>query len=215
MGDWDFYCFLCAAGFHIPYEIETGEDFDENDNDNDDDNENDDQDQNVQQAPSLKKLFPREDVAKRLAWLSAFRTIGQNRNAPGLTQCFLSGPATEEDYGSASVENGTHPNAQNIDTFRSCYRDGEEETGDLPVHDSCFAILCKVFAKARGIDYQWRPDQAITTLPFDLDALFLSLADVRREYQSYLNLDHTFMPDQYFYVSWACIVSAIWQHCLQ
>lgn len=205
MGGWDYYCFLCAASFHVPYEIEHNED---DESSGEEDSPSEEQGTHNQNNLRPKVLFPRAVVAQRLQWLSAFRTIGHNRQAPGLSQCYVSGTATEDDYGQAMIDHGEHPNAQNLEDNRvNCYRNGEEETGDLPVHDNCFLILCKAFARARGTDYDWKLDHASTSLPFDLDALFSCLASTRSEYNAYLLLDHTFDTDQYFWADWQRIVS--------
>lgn len=205
MGGWDYYCFLCATGFYKPYYLEHDEDFEDNDEDVP---QNESQD--ASDKIDLKALFPKEKVVERIQWLTKFRTIGQNRHAAGLTQCYLSGPARESDYGQVQLATCDHPNAQHVDNeLVDCYRSGDEESGDLPVHDHCFAILCKVFADAQGFESEWCPDQTDSDLPFDLDSLFSCLAATRREYQAYLTLDHEFMPEQYFEVEWHRIVSNI------
>lgn len=201
MGGWDYYCFLCAAGFNF-YNIEEDEDVglskasDKN------------SDRTGTQNPHPKALFSKDTMLDRLQWLSKFRTIGQNQNARGISQCYLTGPATEDEYGRANIQRGDHPNAQNLaDDYVQCYRNGQDENADLPVHDNCFAILCKVFARAQDIDSLWTSDQDNAKLPFDLDALFSCLAGARKDFASYLELDHGFEPEQYGYVEWERIVS--------
>lgn len=211
MGGWDYYCFICATGFVVPFEPEDP-DSEEEDQDTEDNNENSSQNESQDQSKALRprSLFPKETTFQRLQWLTKFRTIGQNRSASGLTNCYISGPAEILDYGQASVRPGNHPNAQDLgDNMINCYRDNDdEENGDLPVHDNCFAILCKVFAGAQGINYSWTPDQPSTSIPMSLDSLFSCLANSREDYCTYLQLDHGFeQPDQYFNVEWDRIVS--------
>lgn len=261
MGEWDYYCFICAAGFNT-WQLDESDDDDEVDENQEDGNEGnisgeektkedghegnvnkedgeveggseenengqdgteevrDEEDENEESDKGIgskknnaqvldpRKLYPKDTVSDRLQWLSKFRTIGLNRNATGLTQCYLTGPATEDSFGQANIQRGEHPNAQNLpDECVSCYRDGEEENGDLPVHDNCFAILCKVFARAQGVDFDWTSDQTNIAFPFDLDALFSCLALTREEYACFLRLDHGFEPDQYFDIEWERIVS--------
>ncbi|CZT20359.1 uncharacterized protein RCC_06218 [Ramularia collo-cygni] len=151
----------------------------------------------------VKNLFPKEIAVQRLQWLKKFRTIGQNPHASGLTQCYLTGPAVQHEFGEAGIQRGDHPNAQTLEEDAvSCYRKDDEETGDLPVHDSCFTILCRVFARARGIDFEWKPDETNAEFPFELDSLFSCLASTRGEYECFLQLDHGFEPEQYFGLEW-------------
>ncbi|KAI6831474.1 hypothetical protein KC332_g9195 [Hortaea werneckii] len=151
MGGWDYYCFLCNAGFYVPlYDFDDAEDDDHSD-----------PDAARPDRPNMKQLFPRELIEPRLQWLTKFRTIGVNRKAVGIKQCYLSGPATSEDYGAASIEFGDHPNAQgrgeNFPGDVSCYMgaDDGEDDGDLPIHESCLTVLSEAFAQAQGIKQHW------------------------------------------------------------
>ncbi|KAI7264264.1 hypothetical protein KC345_g8881 [Hortaea werneckii] len=198
MGGWDYYCFLCNAGFYVSL-------FDE---DNEQDDDTSDSDPAHPDRPNMRQLFPRELVEPRLQWLTKFRTIGVNRRAIGIKQCYLSGPATSEDYGAASIEFGDHPNAQgrgeNFPGDVSCYMsaDGGEDDGDLPIHESCLTVLCEAFAQVQGIEQHWTVDCSNVAVPFDLDFLLTALAPLRKPYQSYLNLTHEWEPDQYFDLDW-------------
>ncbi|KAI7199785.1 hypothetical protein KC316_g3139 [Hortaea werneckii] len=151
MGGWDYYCFLCNAGFYVQlYDFDDEQDDDRSDSD-----------AAPPDRPNMKQLFPRELVERRLQWLAKFRTIGVNRKAVGIKQCYLSGPATTDEYGAASIEFGDHPNAQgrgeNFPGDVSCYMsaDGGEDDGDLPIHESCLTVLCEAFAQAQGIEQHW------------------------------------------------------------
>ncbi|KAI7239531.1 hypothetical protein KC330_g1915 [Hortaea werneckii] len=151
MGGWDYYCFLCNAGFYVPlYDFDDEQDDDRSDSD-----------AAPPDRPNMKQLFPRELVERRLQWLAKFRTIGVNRKAVGIKQCYLSGPATTDEYGAASIVFGDHPNAQgrgeNFPGDVSCYMsaDGGEDDGDLPIHESCLTVLCEAFAQAQGIEQHW------------------------------------------------------------
>ncbi|CAJ2509297.1 Uu.00g143230.m01.CDS01 [Anthostomella pinea] len=194
MGGWDYYCFLCYAGFFNP-------------EDEEDEPVSDEDGTKTQREPDLKKLFPRADVSRRLDWLSDFRTIGVNRKATGVKQCYLSGRASVEEYGRAVIELGDHPNALSLDLSSTngevtCYRHGSQEDGDLPVHESCLTVLCEAFAQARGIKTRWTAACPSTTLPFDLDTLFACLAPARQDYGSCLNLGHELQTEQYFFIEW-------------
>ncbi|KAI7211170.1 hypothetical protein KC333_g7809 [Hortaea werneckii] len=198
MGGWDYYCFLCNAGFYVPlYDFDDEQDDDRSDSD-----------AAPPDRPNMKQLFPRELVEPRLQWLTKFRTIGVNRKAVGIKQCYLSGPATTDEYGAASIEFGDHPNAQgrgeNFPGDVSCYMnaDGGEDDGDLPIHESCLTVLCEAFAQARGIEQHWTADCSNVAVPFDLDTLFTALAPLREPYRSNLNLTHDLEADQYFYLDW-------------
>ncbi|KAI7503417.1 hypothetical protein KC347_g8637 [Hortaea werneckii] len=175
MSDWEYYCFLCNAGFHVPLD------------DSDDEQEQDQDRSNLDvvqpNRPNLTYLIPRELVEPRLQWLTRFRTIGVNRKAVGIKQCYLSGPATvSEDNGTATIELGDHPNAQgrgeNFSGDVSCYY-VNEDGGDLPIHESCLAVLCEAFAQALGVKQHWTVDCSNVAVPFDLDTLFTTLASLR------------------------------------
>ncbi|KAI6895871.1 hypothetical protein KC318_g6588 [Hortaea werneckii] len=198
MGGWDFYCFLCNAGFYNPLD------------DSDDEQDDDPSSSNAAQPdrPNMRQLFPRSLVEPRLEWLTKFRTIGLNRRAVGIKQCYLSGPATHGLYGDATIELGDHPNAQgrggSIPGDITCY-EGEDigdADGDLPIHESCLTVLCEAFAQAQGIEQHWTVDCSNVAVPFDLDTLFTALASLREPCQSFLNLTHEWEPDQYFDLDW-------------
>ncbi|KAI7494026.1 hypothetical protein KC367_g8322 [Hortaea werneckii] len=197
MGGWDYYCFLCNAGFYVYLD----------DLDDEQNYERPDLDALQPDRPNMRQLFPRELVEPRLQWLTKFRTIGVNRRAVGIKQCYLSGPATVAEYGDASIEFGDHPNAQgrgeNFPGEVSCYMsaDGGEDA-DLPIHESCLTVLCEAFAQAEGIRQHWTVDCSNVAVPFDLDTLFTALAFLREPDQSFLNLMHEWEPDQYFDLDW-------------
>ncbi|KAI7565688.1 hypothetical protein KC343_g4683 [Hortaea werneckii] len=198
MGGWDYYCFLCNAGFDVYLD-----DLDDEQNDG-----HPDLDAVQPDRPNMRQLFPRELVEPRLQWLTKFRTIGVNRKAVGIKQCYLSGPATSAIYGDASIEFGDHPNAQgrgeNFPGNVTCYMsaDGGEDDGDLPIHESCLTVLCEAFAQVQGIKQHWTADCSNVAVPFDLDNLFTALASLRQPCQSFLNLTHEWEPDQYFDLDW-------------
>ncbi|KAI7465163.1 hypothetical protein KC351_g15102 [Hortaea werneckii] len=198
MGGWDYYCFLCNAGFDVYLD-----DLDDGQNDG-----HPDLDAVQPDRPNMRQLFPRELVEPRLQWLTKFRTIGVNRKAVGIKQCYLSGPATSAVYGDASIQFGDHPNAQgrgeNFPGNVTCYMsaDGGENDGDLPIHESCLTVLSEAFAQAQGIKQHWTVDWSNVAVPFDLDTLFTALAPLRQPYQSFLNLAHEWEPDQYFDLDW-------------
>ncbi|KAI7586322.1 hypothetical protein KC343_g19370, partial [Hortaea werneckii] len=198
MGGWDYYCFLCNAGFDVYID-----DLDDEQNDG-----RPDLDAQQPDRPNMRQLFPRELVEPRLQWLTKFRTIGVNRKAVGIKQCYLSGPATSAVYGDASIDFGDHPNAQgrgeNFPGNVTCYMsaDGGEDDGDLPIHESCLTVLCEAFAQAQGIKQRWTVDCSNVAVPFDLDTLFTALAPLRQPCQSFLNLLHEWEPDQYFDLDW-------------
>ncbi|KAI6819433.1 hypothetical protein KC332_g9417 [Hortaea werneckii] len=198
MGGWDYYCFLCNAGFDVYLD-----DLDDGQNDG-----HPDLDAVQPDRPNMRQLFPRELVEPRLQWLTKFRTIGVNRKAVGIKQCYLSGPATSAVYGDASIQFGDHPNAQgrgeNFPGNVTCYMsaDGGENDGDLPIHESCLIVLSEAFAQAQGIKQHWTVDWSNVAVPFDLDTLFTALAPLRQPYQSFLNLAHEWEPDQYFDLDW-------------
>lgn len=80
MGGWDSYCFLCYAGFYdtpdpIPYDENTRDEFYNYEHES--------------EGPDFKALFPLEEVENRLSWLPKFRTIGVNRRATGIKQCYM------------------------------------------------------------------------------------------------------------------------------
>ncbi|KAI6816388.1 hypothetical protein KC340_g15002 [Hortaea werneckii] len=198
MGGWDFYCFLCNAGFYNPLD------------DFDDEQDYDPSSSNAAQPdqPNMRQLFPRSLVEPRLGWLAKFRTIGLNRRAVGIKQCYLSGPATHGLYGDATIELGDHPNAQgrggSVLGDVTCY-EGEDigdADGDLPIHESCLTVLCEAFAQAQDIEQHWTVDCSNVAVPFDLDTLFTALASLREPCQSFLNLTHEWEPDQYFDLDW-------------
>ncbi|KAI7165458.1 hypothetical protein KC352_g26209, partial [Hortaea werneckii] len=198
MGGWDYYCFLCNAGFDVYLD-----DLDDGQNDG-----HPDLDAVQPDRPNMRQLFPRELVEPRLQWLTKFRTIGVNRKTVGIKQCYLSGPATSAVYGDASIQFGDHPNAQgrgeNFPGNVTCYMsaDGGENDGDLPIHESCLIVLSEAFAQAQGIKQHWTVDWSNVAVPFDLDTLFTALAPLRQPYQSFLNLAHEWEPDQYFDLDW-------------
>jgi len=139
MGEWDYYCFLCAAGFYNPH---SPEHVVENETDNDDD-ENDEPDMRPGKAARLPPLHTQQSTA----WLKDFRVIGENAAASGLRRCYLSGRAVTDYYGAAEVQKGHDPVApgQNPDATKPTpmYRNFEtnDETGALPVHDCCLRVL--------------------------------------------------------------------------
>ena len=139
MGEWDYYCFLCAAGFYSPHNPEHDA---ENEADNDDD-ENDEPDIRPEKAARLPPLHTEQSTA----WLEDFRVIGENAAASGLRRCYLSGRAETDYYGAAEVKRGHDPVApgQNPDETNQTpmYRNFEtnDETGALPVHDCCLRVL--------------------------------------------------------------------------
>ncbi|GAB1741833.1 hypothetical protein NU219Hw_g7239t1 [Hortaea werneckii] len=198
MGGWDFYCFICNAGFYVLLD------------DLDDEQDHEPSDANAAQPdrPNMRQLFPRRLVKPRLEWLTKFRTIGLNRRAVGTKQCYLSGPATCDLDSAAFIELGDHPNAQgrgeDFPGNITCY-EGEEMDdcdGDLPIHESCLTVLCEAFAQAQGKDQHWTVDCSNVAVPFDLDTLFTALASLREPCRNSLNLTYGLEEEQYFYLDW-------------
>lgn len=203
MGGWDFYCFLCNAGFYNP--------LDNFDNEQDDDPST----SNTAQpdGPNMRQLFPPRLVKPRLEWLTRFRTIGLNRRVVGIKQCYLSGPATCDLDSAATIELGDHPNAQgrgaNFPGDITCY-EGEDMgdcDGDLPIHESCLTVLCEAFAQAQGKDQHWTVNCSNVAVPFDLDTLFTALDSLREPCLNTLNLTYQLEADQYFHLDWDRMVS--------
>jgi len=139
MGEWDYYCFLCAAGFYSPH----NPGHDEQDESQSDSDETDEPGTRPKKAKRLASLLTQQSIA----WLEDFRVIGENTAASGLRRCYLSGRAQIDYYGTAQVEKGHDSVApgQNPDDTNATpiYRnfDANDETGALPVHDCCLRVL--------------------------------------------------------------------------
>lgn len=186
MGGWDYHCLLCSAGFHITYQLTNEDEYDI--------------DVQEQKDYPFARL-PRANIVESLEWLNNFRLIGQNRRATGIKQCFLSGPAQEEDYGEAKIELGDHPNARSLDHTRlRCYRCGTDESLNHPIHDECLVVLCEAFSHAQNFEYHWTPGSDSTSLPMDLDVLHQCVSGRVDKYHSFLGLRRNLYPDQYFWV---------------
>ncbi|KAL1860762.1 hypothetical protein Plec18170_001274 [Paecilomyces lecythidis] len=201
MGSWDFYCLLCSAGFYVPWEILQDEFFQ-----NDDDNENGGSEQDA-----VAHHVRAEKLSNRIQWLTRYRVIGENPGATGIKRCYLSGLAAGGgDYGATDVDPGDDPNApreglrQSSDghnlIYVNVYRNDNDETGVLPIHESCLTILAKAFAHARKMAYHPPVSNISASLPFDLDMLFECLAQRREEYHACLSWDTNLVTDQYFYI---------------
>ena len=156
MGEWDYYCFLCAAGFYTPEPPEEDED-DESGSDND---KGDELDTKSEQAPKLPSLLTEQSTA----WLDDFRVIGENPDASGIRRCYLSGRAQTDYYGSAKVKKGHDPVAPGHNPDETSptpmYRnfEADDETGALPVHDCCLRILQRAANHDTGGRLMWDAD---------------------------------------------------------
>lgn len=220
MGDWDFYCFLCAGTF-IPDSIHDADEEEEAA----DDAEPTDFIKSIRHTPALT------------AWLSTFRVIGENPAAAGVRRCYLSGPAEAAEYGHAEVAKGNDPVAPGVTrdekVSTGVYRnfDGEGETGALPVHDCCLRVLARCFLATRrrgslaggrggvgddeaedfwfrldddGVDVDFEDDDDLEgeedvqkapkvseeRVRIDVDALFQCVSSKREEYRCSLDIDY-------------------------
>jgi len=178
MGDWDYYCFLCAINFS-PYAALEPQD--EHDEDEPDEDGQDDEDYFPEDDPSFR-VHRLELTSDNLAWLSNFRVIGENPAAAGLRRCYLSGRAQESDYGHADVAKGKDPvapgSSQDDIVDISMYHDfdAEDETGALPVHECCLKVLRRAFV-ARGLRKGDVFEASDEDFGFNLDGVGVASAD--------------------------------------
>jgi len=151
MGDWDFYCFLCASTFHSFAPLDHDSDGELNEDDN------------IQNDASASRNTCNTDRIQltpgNVAWLADYRVIGENLAATSLRRCYLSGRAEDTGYGHSDVAKGRDPVAPGVSrddkVNTSMYRDfdADTETGAMPVHDCCLRILQRAFVAgtlARG-----------------------------------------------------------------
>lgn len=151
MGEWDYYCFLCAAAFYR-YDRLKAEDY------------------------NSKLLSP-----ESLEWLQHLRLIGMNKYSTSMRRCYLSGLGSmgeAGDMGSADVTPGNDPvfptQAHHVSDGKfiiDVYTDENgSPNGALPVHPGCLQIFVQALTDARG-------DATITRFEdIDFDLLFECLS---------------------------------------
>jgi len=155
MGDWDFYCFLCAGPVGANVDLDV--------------NEEDEEEYPFQPISAIIDLDVHpEDHDERpvqnsnidltqenTAWLADYRVIGENSTTAGLRRCYLSGHGGDSMYGYAEVAKGIDPVAPGVNpdskVDTGMYRDNEadEEVGALPAHDFCLRVLQRASVAGR------------------------------------------------------------------
>ncbi|KIK62830.1 hypothetical protein GYMLUDRAFT_242466 [Collybiopsis luxurians FD-317 M1] len=175
MGDWDFYCALCAAPFYIPDLNETSDEIN-------------------------NRNFP-ENL---LSWLSTLQVVGTNPHAHGLSSCYISGEGTASYYGEAQCKSSQDPNCPGVDqgSEKFCvstyFNYAEMQEGVIPVHAKCLQIFRRVLAREKGISMSELdtvnidPDTLLGTFREKRNTQFLKCLDV-----DYYELDK-WKNEQYF-----------------
>ncbi|PVH83688.1 hypothetical protein DL98DRAFT_652168 [Cadophora sp. DSE1049] len=184
MGDWDCYCALCAAPFHCfdPFNEEFGE---------------------------RRDAFDPEVISvEDMAWLENLMLLGFNPNAPGVSKCYITGPASSSDYGSfycevgddanvpPATEQGPPPNIRL--TAYSTYDPNEPMC--FPFHSDCLKLL------AQAVTYQMngkcapKPDLAV----LNKDVLYATMSKLSEEYHNALKLDYGELAESAGEQYWGC-----------
>ncbi|KAJ4482931.1 hypothetical protein C8J55DRAFT_511024 [Lentinula edodes] len=176
MGDWDFYCALCAAPFHTSGVEETLRDFHVDESD--------------------QKFF---------AWAHTLQVIAHNPQASGLSCCYISGDGRCDYYGTARCKPSDDPNCPalsggsetfDVDTY---YNYASMQEGAIPVHRNCLEIFKKALAHEKGVSFS-----QMGSVDLDPDILFSAMRSKRKSKGlrcldlDYFELDEV-KREQYFY----------------
>ncbi|KAJ3898596.1 hypothetical protein F5879DRAFT_980035 [Lentinula edodes] len=170
MGDWDFYCALCAAPFHTSGVEETLRDFHVDESD--------------------QKFF---------AWAHTLQVIAHNPHASGLSCCYISGDGRCDYYGTARCKPSDDPNCPalsdgsetfDVDTY---YNYASMQEGAIPVHRNCLEIFKKALMGSVDLD----PDILFSAMRSKrkskglrcLDLDYFELDEVKREQYFYFDVE--------------------------
>ncbi|KAK0100909.1 hypothetical protein ONS95_007351 [Cadophora gregata] len=184
MGDWDCYCALCAAPFHCfdPFNEEFGQRGDAFD----------------------PEIISVEDMA----WLEKLMLLGFNPNAPGVSKCYITGPASSSNYGSFDCEIGDDANIPpSTDqgsppkitlTAYSTY--DPDEPMCFPFHTDCLKLFSQVVTFQMHGKCGVEPDLSV----LNKDVLYATMSKLTEEYHNALSLDYGELADSATEQYWAC-----------
>ncbi|KAL2073497.1 hypothetical protein VTL71DRAFT_10823 [Oculimacula yallundae] len=170
MGDWDCYCALCGAPFHCfdPFNPDRGESEDGFD----------------------PNLITTED----LEWVENARLLGFNPSAPGVSKCFITGPAQAGEFGTFECELGGDPNVPPATdqgppakaTIAAYSTYNPDEPLAIVFHADCLKIFAQALAYQINGICRAEPDLAIV----DKDVLYPAMKKATDERLNALTLDY-------------------------
>lgn len=134
MGDWEFYCALCAAPFFSSVEevLES--------------------EHNITYSNQL------------FSWLDTLQVIGENLSVRTLSCCYISGNGHADSYGIACCTPSNDPNCPSADgggqkfSVSTYYNYGDDQEGTIPVHRKCLQIFRQVLVREMGTEVEVNAD---------------------------------------------------------
>ncbi|KAJ4478437.1 hypothetical protein J3R30DRAFT_3482020 [Lentinula aciculospora] len=169
MGDWDFYCALCAASFTTS---------------------------GIEDVLTVLNLD--NSYQNLFSWARTLQVVGQNPQASGLSCCYISGNGHCDYYGTAICRPSAEPNCPvpnggsetfDVSTYYN-YAAWQEEA--IPVHEKCLQIFKRVLAYEKGV-----PFSQLDEVDLDSDVFFSAMREKRQSKElRCLDLDY-FELDKY------------------